>query len=71
MRRNRIYSVGTKNKKRHDRNMRRIEKLIEHYTLPQKIFYILTNLQFMLILVVLTGIYYISTGVQFWITDYF
>ena len=36
----------------------------------QQICYILTKFDFMAILVTLTGLYLIISGIQYWITDY-
>lgn len=33
--------------------------------------YLLTNVQFMCFVLALTGMYFVTTGIQFWITDYF
>ena len=50
--------------------MKRMEKIVVNYSLTQKIFYLITNCNFMILLLSLTGIYFVTTGVQFWITDY-
>ena len=54
-----------------DREMRKTAKLVENYTLKQKIFFLLTNFNFMMLLLAMTGVYFVTTGIQFWITDYF
>jgi hypothetical protein len=51
--------------------MRKLEKQVVNYTLGQKVCYLVTNCNFMVLLLSLTGIYFVTTGVQFWITDYF
>ena len=48
-----------------------MEKVVVNYTLMQKIAYLVTNCNFMILLLSLTGIYFVTTGVQFWVTDYF
>jgi hypothetical protein len=53
------------------RELKKAAKLVENYTLKQKIWYLLTNFNFMLLLLAMTGIYFVTTGIQFWITDYF
>ena len=45
--------------------------MVENYTIKQKVIFLLTNFNFMVLLIALTGIYYLTTGIQFWITDYF
>jgi hypothetical protein len=35
-----------------------------------KLRYLLSNFEFMSILFILTGVYFITTGIQFWMTDY-
>jgi len=45
--------------------------MVENYTIRQKIVFLLTNFNFMVLLIALTGIYYLTTGIQFWVTDYF
>lgn len=44
--------------------------MLEHYSLGRKICYLLTQPTFMFLLLALTFIFFISTGTQFWITDY-
>jgi hypothetical protein len=48
--------------KRKNREMRKVEKKIENYTLSQKICFMVTNIEFMLLLLSLTSVYYVSTG---------
>ena len=53
------------------RKFRKLEREIEHYTFRRKLWYLLTNVEFMLLLFSLTGMYFVCTGIQYWITDYF
>lgn len=43
--------------------MRHIAKKVENYTLKQKIFFLLTNFNFMCLLLSLTGVYFLTTGI--------
>ncbi len=36
----------------------------------QKLWYLLKNFEFMALLISLTSVYFITTGIQFWVTDY-
>ena len=36
----------------------------------EKIIYLVKNFEFMALLIGLTAVYFITTGIQFWITDY-
>ena len=47
-----------------------MDKLTLKFSLSQKIVYLLTHFDFMLLLFGLTAVYFITTGIQFWITDY-
>lgn len=51
--------------------MMKLNKIVENYTIKQKIIFLFTNFNFMILLLSLTGVYYVTTGIQFWITDYF
>ncbi|CDW89605.1 major facilitator superfamily protein [Stylonychia lemnae] len=70
--RGRANSIETqKYRKKQQRELRKAQKMVENYTLKQKIMYLLTNFNFMLLLLAMTGVYFVTTGIQFWITDYF
>lgn len=43
--------------------MKRLEKQVVNYTFIQKICYLLTNCNYMFLLISLTGIYFVTTGV--------
>ncbi len=43
--------------------MRKMNKIVENYTIRQKIIYLFTNSNFMILLISLTGIYYVTTGI--------
>jgi hypothetical protein len=43
--------------------MRKEARKVENYTMTQKIIYLLTNFNFMILLLSLVGVYYVTTGV--------
>jgi sugar phosphate permease len=65
-----LSTVTSKYRKQKEREMRKVAKMVENYTIKQKVIFLLTNFNFMVLLIALTGIYYLTTGIQFWITDY-
>lgn len=46
------------------------DKLIQNYTFWQQLWFVLTNGSFMLIMVGLTSLFLVISGIQFWFTSY-
>lgn len=43
--------------------MRKTAKMVENYSLRQKIWFLLTNFNFMVLLLAMTGVYFVTTGI--------
>lgn len=47
-----------------------MNKVVKDYTSFQKIIYLITNFEYIGTLLCITAVYFLTTGIQFWITDY-
>lgn len=52
------------------RALRKLDAVLVNETTFGKLRYLLTNFEFMTVLFILTAVYFITTGMQFWMTDY-
>ncbi len=50
--------------------MRRLDREMENKSAAYKLMYLMKNFDFVALLLILTSVYFITTGIQFWITDY-
>ena len=48
----------------------KLDKVLEKESATGKLLYILKNFEFVALLLILTSVYFITTGMQFWITDF-
>ena len=52
------------------RALRKLDSVLVKESTFGKLRYLLTNFEFMSVLFILTAVYFITTGIQFWMTDY-
>ncbi len=56
--------------RKRQRELKELDKIMVKQTSIQKIMFLLRNFDFVALLLSLTSVYFITTGMQFWITDY-
>ena len=63
-------SVKTEIQKKKASEMKKTEKVVQTYNTWGKIWYLVKNFEYIMTLFSITATYFLTTGIQFWISDY-